>query len=26
MLLRWDAVLDRESRAAPLYELWQMEL
>jgi penicillin G amidase len=26
MLLRWDAVLDRESPAAALYELWQIEI
>jgi len=26
MLLRWNAVLDRESPAAALYELWQMEI
>src|SRR5260370_7334287 len=26
MLLRWNAVLDRESPAAALYELWQTEI
>jgi penicillin G amidase len=26
MLLRWNAALDRESPAAALYELWQMEI
>jgi penicillin amidase len=26
MLLRWNAVLDRESPAAALYELWQIEI
>jgi penicillin amidase len=26
MLLRWNATLDRESPAAALYELWQMEI
>lgn len=26
MLLRWDAVVERESPAAAIYELWQMEI